>query len=438
MRVNLIISASFLLLGCREKEIEKKITAQPIGRPPANVVIKPPVETTKPRKPLEKKKKETEKKPPGFFGRIFGWQDKKSDEVVSSRGPKTQVEEDPPVDFAGWTGKSADLWNEKLEESTAAKDNHVGSDLKKPVGESFSEVATQDGKEISVKSAQIISSSSLTSESRVFAGDDERVIKYRSTPSAAEENLLVRNHAFMGLIHEMTTQEGLAPIVPEPLYLSGETIYDVETHESDRSLLEPEEDIQAMDGRGVIYQVMQQGGVSLRVWTGSQTGSGANVKKADVLMLGKNLITQLKALHSMGIVHGDIQWDNVILKNPSDFSADSDVLLIDFDRSYHIDLEKSKPTDSRGIASGSMGFDLFRAYNVMRALVDGNDLSSQEGSLARGEVTLVETGNKKLNSRLQSLFAECAKLKNHQQAEILNKEAQILKVIDEMVNQSAA
>ena len=343
MRVNLVISVSIFLLGCREKEkVEPVKRAQRGRRRPTDVIIKPPAETAKPSKPLAKK--ETKKKPLGFFGGIFGSKDNKPDESVSSRGPKTQVEEDP-VDFAGWTRKSADLWIEKLAESTAAKEEHSGPNLQQPAGESFREVAKQDGNEISVKSAQIISSSSLTSESRVFAGDDERVIKYRSTPSAAEENFLVRNHAFMGLIHEMTTQEGLAPIVPEPLYLSGETIFDVETHESDRSLLEPEEDIQAMDGRGVMYQVMQQGGVSLRVWTGSQTGSGANVKKAHVLMLGKNLITQLKALHSMGIVHGDIQWDNVILKNPSDFSADSEVLLIDFDRSYHIDLEKSKPTD---------------------------------------------------------------------------------------------
>ena len=208
-----------------------------------------------------------------------------------------------------------------------------------------------------------------------------------------------------------------------------------------------------------MYQVMERGGVSLRAWRMVRS----ELTFTEVLFIGKSLISNLIKLHSYGIIHGDLHWENVLITPPSPVNAlveeaSAELLLIDFDRSYimgHGDPGKAPrtrafeffaPNEFPGGEAPSMGTDIFRAYEVMMGLMkpryfeefakDGekvalekklkNRLGKEDGAILRL--------NKKFGDKLHELVVkglDGRKFSNLKS--IIEHEEKVVKLIDEKI-----
>lgn len=142
------------------------------------------------------------------------------------------------------------------------------------------------------------------------------VIKYRSNCGATKsENVLIKNYILMFLL-------GQTGITVNPITLSPPAVVKA-TDVSLRGLAFPG-GVSACIGSKLGFLVMERFGRSLRSWI-RQHGP---LNRLQAFQIGRKVLENIEKLHSLGIVHGDISWSNILVTEDL-----SDVRLIDFDNS---------------------------------------------------------------------------------------------------------
>ena len=430
MRFLVLLSAGVFLFGCKKESEEKKTRQKP--RPRRQRLILSAPETPGPapdREEVEKgksrggflgifgfgkKKKDkgddedsssTEKKSAwqrltgrGWFGNNKEGVDENGDSDYTAEGPRRRAQKTPPLEYDKLSQMSLQLLlsvTKEISEYLASKPK--GPDLSRPF-----EIGLEEENGIKLDdSMESLSTIERTSESAVYPlQGGELVIKYRSNPVNVK-NLLVRNEIFMRTITRMKGSDNdeasasslIVQVVPETKKLSGSSEYEAGQSKRGLSSFVQEEDDSGDDDpqeiknnkSNIMYQVMDRAGLSLHRWH-SMLPNDIGVPLAHALMLVKKVVDKLIVLHSMGIVHGDIHWDNVLFASSDEMKADSDLVLIDFDRSYHVlDAKHGNiPSGDEGKAAQeylapdeltkpfsppSMGSDMFRAYELAKFLL---------------------------------------------------------------------
>ena len=196
----------------------------------------------------------------------------------------------------------------------------------------------------------------------------EAVIKYRSNCGfVGEKNLLIKNHIFMRLL----SAEGISPqsfVISAPAVVKASDVYT-------RGVLPS---IQECIGASVHFSVMERFGDSIRnLIRGS--AQVFDLKKA--LNVAIKVIRLLKELHTLGVLHGDIDWSNVVMDG-------EEVKLIDFDRAVLVgrrertESVQGKPKTRRhwllpdlaGTAQRTYFGDIYGVYEMIGAMTRGDAL----------------------------------------------------------------
>jgi hypothetical protein len=203
-------------------------------------------------------------------------------------------------------------------------------------------------------------------------------IRYKTSCGSPPEvpNALVRNYDFAQLVGRIQVQERLW-ITPPPVYLSGPSAV-------------PPNFLVRFD------QTMCPAGGESRLLVTHGTGPSLHKFSRDVALavtpmeafqVALKLFRQLDVLHTYGVIHGDITWDHVVFAHNTPGSPNlitAPISIVNWDRATLIGLAPLpivasmamppvhfSPTETS--ETPSMFHDLFRAYEIIRALLAGPD-----------------------------------------------------------------
>ena len=169
------------------------------------------------------------------------------------------------------------------------------------------------------------------------------VIKYRSTCAFHnEESALIKNFALMSALAAAGTDVTVIPI-----FLSPATVIE-SSDVSMRGLYLPG-GVSRCVGSSIRFMVMEEFGESIREKIRRE---GTPFLKDIALQTAIEVIKRVKVLHLNGIVHGDITWANVLVREST--QGHFEVRLIDFDRSVFVN--SAAPAASLPLKSGASPF----------------------------------------------------------------------------------
>ena len=349
-----------------------------------------------------------------LFGRFFpgelgGWNPfgGKKEGGAHSFGPQSFDPSGRGIDY----DKRIEASRKLLEEIIGGEDisGKEGPDLCKWLESGLEEKSIAGN--VGISSSDVISipgGSGGEKQSVVALAGNDRVVRYGWLFS---EYIAKKNHGYMRMINQLISPPPLKRVVPDSVYLSGGSQLVCNSGSLfTRRLLQARDDyLQEMlssPRRDVMYQVMDRGGVSLRAWRMVRR----EFTFAEVLLIGKILIRNLIKLHSYGVIHGDLHWENVLLMAASDDGeineSSTELLLIDFDRSFIMGHKGTETASKRRgfeylapneFAGGdpTMGSDIFRVYEVMKGLMKPRYFDNL-ASYGKEEVVL----ERKLKNRL--------------------------------------
>lgn len=205
---------------------------------------------------------------------------------------------------------------------------------------------------------------------RSSAHYEDAFLEYSLSACGSEKssNPLIRSYTFMKAIDHMQPN-----VVAKPLYLSaGTRLTSSNLAPVIKGITLPQNMAQCI-GSDLRYMVMERFGESLHsdIFTNLR---GYKTQRA--IKVFAMVIEQLQVLHEAGIVHGNIQWDNVLYV----VEDASGVRLIGFERAYFVDtppklLPHTNPnylTNREAAGSRSVYMDdILRAYEMFRAICEG-------------------------------------------------------------------
>ncbi len=200
------------------------------------------------------------------------------------------------------------------------------------------------------------------------------VLKYRSNCNGLTmSNLLEKNHAFMTRLDSLS-------VTVKSLFLSPEAIVDSDSV-SMRGLVFPG-GIEGCSGAKIRFQVMERFGQSIRDQIRTD---GKPFRVHAALKIAHKVLDLLSRIHGEGIVHGDVNWANVLIDEKT-----GNVRLVDFDRSREINnpsdtdyysetrpvfVEYRSPSQLKGVAeSVAYSDDIYGVYELIGAMTKGDEL----------------------------------------------------------------
>lgn len=200
-------------------------------------------------------------------------------------------------------------------------------------------------------------------------------LRYKTTcgPPPVLPNVLARNYVFSHVVSRIEHETGVR-VSPHAVYLSGASSL-APNHLPVRG-----EPIVCPNGGELRYLAMDGTGPSLAKFV-----QNVNVPLSllEVLHLGLKTVRLLDVIHAYGVAHGDVNWHNFVFADnlapyPSPTSAP--LLMMTWDRAGIVGIDLP-PVAASGMPDvfmsptetdqPSMFHDLFRAYELMRALLTG-------------------------------------------------------------------
>jgi len=296
--------------------------------------------------------------------------------------------------------------NEIRGEPEAAKSfvSHRGPVLTKDLDRSLIEDGGDDLGDIQVSGLSVSDGNEDTSNvlPAKCSKNPNLMIKYSSNClyQPTELNVLLKNFNIIKLVDviqeklESETEEQM-PLTPSALYLSGPG--PMKPGQSTRGL--SFENPAQCAGADMRFMVMESAGLSLFKFTALR-GVGMSVLEA--LTVGRNVLRSIFAIHSYGLVHGDITWRNVLFSGMDDpdhlpSPIESKFVLVDWDQAHLVQEVKKTTAVRQGksaahflspaeLENGPKSLptfydDLYRVYELMGALMGGKNFYADSGLL---------------------------------------------------------
>lgn len=209
-----------------------------------------------------------------------------------------------------------------------------------------------------------------------FTSSKNIVVKYQSNCfHTSEVHPLVRDYYFLMFLRDNIKGERVSL---DAYFLSGgTTVPETKTMKSQFTMKQEDRDSCVSKGGSVRFMVLERAQMSLFDY--SKRFRGGKVPLEKVLSIGIKLIENLQSIHSVGVVHNDVHWGNVVVENSGK------PLLIDFGRSFFSPESEPQiklwseflnysphfsPWEMLGYHTGFRD-DVFRAFLIISLLIGG-------------------------------------------------------------------
>ena len=311
--------------------------------------------------------------------------------------------------------------------TTRAFDSNPSPDLSAPFSESGEPVIESysiSGEEYRL---ELVDKPLLGPTSVVFfTRSNNLVVKYQSNCfHTSEVHPLLRDYYFLKFLHDNIKGDKVSL---HAYYLSGGTSIPENISMKSQFLMKPEDrDSCVSKGGSVRFMVLERAKMSLFDYSKSFRGGKVPLEKA--LSIGIKLIENLQSIHSVGVVHNDIHWGNIVFKNSER------PLLIDFGRSFFAPESEPQiklwseyfhysphlsPWEMLGYHKGFRD-DVFRVFLIISLLIGGRSewirrvkppqsLESYTMNLLKRPETMFRRSSNAIPDRVYALLTEALHL----------------------------